>query len=43
VEPEDLMKELTAIFAKVSMAEGEDKPPSLMTRMALKVLEVEKK
>jgi hypothetical protein len=45
-EPEaeqDIMKELTAMFAKTEITAGESKPPSLLTRIAVRMVAEEKK
>ena len=40
---EDIMKELTAMFAKNEITAGESKPPSMLTRIAVRMLAEERK
>ena len=40
---EAIMKELTAMFARTEITAGESKQPSMLTRIAVRMLAVEKK
>ena len=39
----DIMKQMTAMFAKTEITSGESKPPSLLTRIAVRMVAEEKK